>query len=116
MERRITPGLTLAPGNHSLTRCDVFTYGVASDHRFCLSRIVRRLLSGRSPAADGRGKSLGDDAGGGGSEKNSPVKNRLNDRGRSCDLCRGVLKAGYADRAIVVLASVIVMMEGHSED
>ena len=78
--------------------------------------MVRQVLSRRSPAGDGGDEGFDDDAGGGGSEENSPVKKRLNERSGGCDLCRGVMKAGYADRAIVMLASVIVMMESHCED
>jgi hypothetical protein len=72
-------------------------------------------LCRRSPATDGREKGFGDDADGGRGEENSPVKKRLNEGDRGWDLCRGVVKAGHADRTIVMLASVIVMVEGHCE-
>jgi len=34
---------------------------------------------------------------------------------RDCQISRLVVEAGAADRAIVVVASVIVVMEGHRE-
>lgn len=78
--------------------------------------MVRQVLGGRSPTTDGEEKGFGNDADCGGNDENSSVKKRLNDRGRGCDFCRRVVKAGDADRTIVMLASVIVMMESHCED
>jgi hypothetical protein len=83
---------------------------------FLLTGSSEAGLCGRSPATDRREKGFGDDADGGKSEEHCPVKKRLNDGGRGRGLCRGVVKAGHADRTIVMLASVIVMVESHCKD
>ena len=49
--------------------------------------------------------------------KNSILdKIRVDQRDRDCQIGRLVVEAGIADRTIVVVASVIVVMKGNHED
>jgi len=76
---------------------------------------VEAGLWGRRPAADGRGEGPGNNGSDHGSEKNNSVKNRVNHGSRGSNVYRGIMEAGNADRTVVVLASVIVMMENRGE-
>ncbi|MGD0231938.1 MAG: hypothetical protein ABSC19_16550 [Syntrophorhabdales bacterium] len=69
-------------------------------------------LSGRRPADLGGEKGF-DDMKSRGSKAFDPGKIQVNDLNGACEGCRGVLHASVADRTIVVVTSIIVVMISH---
>lgn len=75
---------------------------------------MKRESSRRGPALD-TGVNGFDDTNGGGSQVFKIGKIRLNEMKRDRQLCRGVLQTGNTEDAIVVVATIIVVMKGHCE-
>ncbi|MGA8829687.1 MAG: hypothetical protein WB541_19890 [Syntrophobacteraceae bacterium] len=71
--------------------------------------------SGRGTAIERGEKGFEDDAGYSRGEKSDFGEIPVDDRDRDCQIGRLVVEAGAAQRTIVVVAWVIVMMKGHRE-